>query len=93
MPVLLSVPPTSLKHFQEFVSGAKFAREGYFAVFVEIGAEQTANQDGQAYSKIVFTNRGPAELERVKAVLAFRRQYGHLLQRAVEAEDYEAGEV
>jgi len=68
LPVQLTLPPTSLKPFDDFVNTLTRKGRGLGQVCVKIGLEQGKSESGQTFAKCRFTNYGEIEPAHVKAI-------------------------
>lgn len=87
-PVLLTIPPTSCKPFDQYASALANRRSSYFAVRTRIALEKAMNNDGIAYAVATFTNRGPLRQDELAWVIGLRRAAEEYIGAAPEYEEY-----
>ncbi len=88
VPVLVTIPPTSCKAFDQYASALRTKRSSYFAVETTIGLEKTKNPDGIAYSTATFRKAGDVPADFLTWIVALRRQFEEALGVAPEYEEY-----
>lgn len=92
MPVLLTLPPTSLKPCQRYMLKLTSAQIPFWAAVTEFGLVQTKSQGSIAYSVADFTIKHELPPEEAQAVRALATSMAGLLKAPVSGDDY-AGEA
>lgn len=87
-PVLLTIPPTSCKPFDQYASALANRRSSYFAVRSRIALEKATNNDGIAYAVATFQSLGQLPKEEVAWVVGLRRAAEEYIGAAPEYEEY-----
>lgn len=89
MPVILTLPPTSVAAWDAYCSSLRQQRKEYFAVRTTFNLERFKTNDGEPYSIIKLEVGLPLVIEEVRAVIEVRRQFeAWVRSKAVSAEDY-----
>jgi len=90
LPHMISVPPTSVKAFEQYTLSLLSARARYWGAITEISLEKAANEDQIDYAKIVFRLGKRLEEKNLRAFEAFNgRMRGVLKPALVDASAYE----
>ena len=90
LPILISLPPTSLRAFKDYVAKrlvVKGKRSSSVLTSIKLKKEKSA--DGIAYSSCVFTKAGdltPAQIEQVKPTVAWIKSVASTVPVVAEAE-------
>lgn len=85
IPVFLSVPPSSLKEVQAYISRLVPTGEAYYTVVTEFTLRKEKNDNGIAYSQVVCNNVRPLNDAEFEAVKALRLQWMPAVERSPEA--------
>lgn len=96
MPLLLSLPPTSLKAFRQYANNLRFTGRGLSAVVTRIGLKRQES-GGNAYSVATFSMEAPLAPELAKAGQAYARSMRENIAamraaRTMPAADYNTAE-
>ena len=73
IPLLISMPPTSLKAFKNYANNLRFAGRGFSSVVTVIGLKKQES-NGNTYSVATFRSAGPLTSEIAKTAQAFSRR-------------------
>lgn len=87
-PVLLTIPPTSCKPFDQYASALANRKLAYFAVRTKIALEKAANADGIAYAVATFQSMGTLGHDELAWVVGLRRAAEEYIGAAPEYEEY-----
>lgn len=88
-PALLTLPPTSIKPFNQFASALKSRKSAYFGVRSTLKLDKQKSATGDPYSVLSISASGPLSKEEVAAVIDIRRQYAeHVRSMPVDNDDY-----
>ena len=87
-PILLTIPPTSCKPFDQYASALANRKLAYFAVRTRIALEKAANADGIAYAVASFQNLGALRQDELAWVVGLRRAAEEYIGAAPEYEEY-----
>lgn len=87
-PVLLTIPPTSCKPFDQYASALANRKLAYFAVRTHIALEKASNADGISYAVATFQSLGPLAHEELAWVVGLRRAAEEYIGVAPEYEEY-----
>ncbi len=92
-PLLLTLPPTSLKNFGNFLAKRVLARDKLPAeVITEVSLKKATSGDGISYSQAKFKIVGLLSEEKVREVRKYAESIQAFTRRlAIGAEDYDAG--
>lgn len=94
MPVILTLPPTSNRPWDEYATNRKAAKSSYFAVETLFELDSAKSDGGQTYNFVKVSAAGPLDAETVSAVIAVRHEYRSLVgEMAVVGDDYDTGEL
>ena len=89
-PVLLTLPPTSVKIWDQYVSGRRSRGKSYFDVWSKIGLVSDKSRTGDPYAKLSISAGEPLSEGQKAEVIAMRRQYEALVREmGIAAEEYE----
>lgn len=95
LPVMLTLPPTSIKNCKQYFTRVTNAGLPYWGVVTEIGLEKTKNAGGIAYSKATF-RCGTVEEGRLATLTAEEsakvREYATALKEVLKARGFTAEE-
>ena len=97
LPILISLPPTSLRAFKDYVAKrlvVKGKRSSSVLTSIKLKKEKSA--DGIAYSSCVFTKAGdltPAQIEQVKPTVAWIKSVASTVPVVAEAEQPAAAQT
>ena len=80
MPALLTLPPTSVKTFDQYASAQASRGGAYFSIRTRFEVEQKRNPAGVTFSAIKLTAAGDLDDDDLAAVLALRAQYAELVR-------------
>jgi len=91
MPILLTLPPTSVKGWDRFCTGLQSRKSAYFAVRTQFKLEKQTNADGVEFGVVVASVAGKIETqEQFAAVQEIRRQYRDLITTLpIDSVEYE----
>ncbi len=95
-PVLLTLPPTSAKVWDQFCSDQELKRSSYFATRVELGLEKATAEDGAPYNTITVKATGSLKGDPVlvKAVIDIRREFESLVRSmGITPDEYRTGDA
>lgn len=90
VPLVLSLPPTSLMNFNLYASAQRTLKERYYTVTTKIKAEKAENENKIVYSKVVFERVAPLEDTKLAQVITLRNEFEAIIRQTVEVEDYGA---
>lgn len=95
LPAIMSLPPTSIKAWDNYCTGLQSKRGAYFAVKTKFTLDSAEAQGGETYNIVQVTNDSAIkDVESLKLVAEIRRQYRELVvTMPVTAEDYDTGTV
>jgi hypothetical protein len=90
MPAIMTLPPTSVKAFDQYASARARERGGaYFTCVTRIELVAETNNAGIKYSAAKFTLERPLTETELNAVIAIRHQYADLVRSlGIEGDDY-----
>ena len=89
-PVLLTLPPTSVKIWDQYVSGRKSRGRAYFDAWSKIGLASDKSQTGESYAKLSISAGALLDEVQLADVIAMRRQYEALVREmGIAADDYD----
>jgi len=89
-PALLTLPPTSVKVWDQYVSGRKSRGRAYFDTWSKIGLASDRSQGGDPYAKLTVSAAAPLDEGQLAEVIAMRRQYEALVRSlGIASEEYE----
>ncbi|MCL5265147.1 MAG: hypothetical protein M1343_08155 [Chloroflexi bacterium] len=90
IPVILSIPPTSINAFDEYCSGLVTSKpqRTYFAVITKMALDKVSNPDGQDYSKVRFEKVRNLIIEEMYQVRKWRDEFQKYVTVEIEADDY-----
>jgi len=90
LPIVLIVPPSSLRTWQEYLSkGIVLRGKRLNQVLTKVTLKKEQNQDGIQYSKYVFTkvdNLSPEEIEYIKPMASALKEICQTVQMPVYPE-------
>lgn len=82
LPVILTLPPTSLKAFREFLKNVTFRRRMRLTeAIIRFGLKREKNDDGILYSKVTFTLVGQLTEEQAQAIKQYAKSIEPLMRR------------
>ena len=88
-PVLLTLPPTSCKIWDQYVSGRRSRGKAYFDAWARIGLTSDKSRTGDPYAKLSISAGDPLNEGQLAEVIAMRRQYEALVRElGIAADDY-----
>ena len=89
LPMILAIPPTSLKAWRVHGTNMLNASVPYWAVVTEIGLKEDKNQEGIAFSRATFEAQTVIEGEQREQLEGYAKGFQQMLARlAVQADDY-----
>lgn len=89
MPALLTLPPTSVKVFDQYASGRASKGSAYFAVRTKFELEQKRNPAGVNFSVVKLSYVEDLNDETMGAVFAVREQFAELVRSMeISADEY-----
>jgi hypothetical protein len=89
-PVLLTLPPTSCKIWDQYVSGRRSRGKAYFDTWSRIGLVSDRSAGGNDYAKLAISAGEPLSEGQLADVIAMRRQYEELVREmGIASEEYE----
>lgn len=89
-PVMLTLPPTSVKIWDAYVSGRRSRGKAYFDVWSQIGLVSDKARTGEPYAKLQIKAMEPLSNEQLGEVINMRRQYENLVREmGIASEEYE----
>ncbi len=90
MPAIMTLPPTSVKAFDQYASArARERGAAYFTAWTRIELTQNTNEAGIKYSVAKFTVDGPLSAAELTTVIGIRHQYADLVRNlGIEGDDY-----
>lgn len=91
MPLLMTLPPTSIKPWNVYASGLAQRKSAYFAVKTKFGLETKTNGGGIDYAVVTFSGESEiSDKDTLAAVLDVRRQFADQIKdMGIDAEEYE----
>lgn len=91
LPATLSLPPTSIKAWDNFCSSLQSKRNAYFAVKTKFALDSAKAAGGETYNIVQVTiDDRITDIESLKLVAEIRKQYRELVsQMPVVAEEYD----
>jgi hypothetical protein len=81
MPIVLTLPPTSIMNFNKYASGQQAIKSAYFAVKTKVSLEQV-QKGSMTYSVAHFTAGKPLTAAELSDVSDFREQYSNYIANA-----------
>lgn len=89
MPIVLTLPPTSVAAWDAYCSSLRQKRSEYFAVRTTFSLERQSTPNGEPYSIVKLESGVSLKIDEVKAVIEVRRQFEDWVRsKAINAEDY-----
>lgn len=89
MPIVLTLPPTSVAAWDAYCSSLRQKRSEYFAVRTTFGLERQSTPNGEPYSVVKLESGISLKIDDVKAVIEVRRQFEDWVRsKGISAEDY-----
>ena len=89
-PVLLTLPPTSVKVWDQYVSGRRSRGKAYFDTWSRIGLASDKSAGGDPYAKLTISAGVPLDEAQQADVIAMRRQYEALVRElGIASDEYE----
>jgi hypothetical protein len=88
LPIVVTLPPTSLKPATRFLLRLVGAGLKYQEAVTRITLEKTKNSEGIAYGVAVFAMAGKLDPAQAKAMEDYAKAMGPLLRRPVPADDF-----
>ena len=89
MPIVLTLPPTSVAAWDAYCSSLRQKRSEYFAVRTTFGLERQSTPNGEPYSIVKLESGVSLKIDEVRAVIEVRRQFEDWVRsKAINAEDY-----
>jgi hypothetical protein len=85
IPVFMSIPPTSLKEVQSYISRLVPTGEAYYTMVTKFSLRKEKNDNGIAYSQVVCEPVRPLNDAEFAAVKALRLQWVAAVERSPEA--------
>ena len=89
-PAILSVPPTSIRNWDDYRQARSDTKESFTTVLTSITAAKDVNKKGDVFSRILFHRVDALPLNDLRIALAMRKQYENLISRQVEGVEYQA---
>lgn len=90
LPALMSLPPTSIKKWDEYCSAHAARRSAYWAVRTRFELDSAESTGGETYNLIRVAMAEPLEDEYLRSVVSIRREYADLVRgMAVDAAEYD----
>ena len=91
-PVLLTLPPTSCKTWDQYVSGRRSRGKAYFDTWSRIGLFSDKSRNGDPYAKLTIAAGEPLSEGQMAEVIAMRRQYETLVREmGIAGDEYDTG--
>lgn len=91
LPIILSVPPSSLKRFDEYASSLRMRKVPLIGVETTIRLEE-AQADGMSFARLAFEAGDPVPRERVEQLIAMREEILRHVDLAAVEDEAEFGE-
>ena len=91
LPIILSVPPSSLKRFDEYASSLRMRKVPLIGVETTIRLEE-ANANGMSFARLAFEAGDPVPRERVEQLIAMREEILRHVDLAAVEDEAEFGE-
>lgn len=88
LPYLLTLPPTSLKAFQTYMTTLAFTATPYYLAITRVGLDKAQNAEGIAYSVATFQQVGELTEEDEARIEEYAELIGPYLTAPVAAEEY-----
>lgn len=90
MPVILTLPPTSTRVFDDFASARQSKGKAYFACRIEFSLEEKKNASGIRYAAVKLTKLDELSNADLSVVLSMRVQFTELVRNMeITAAEYE----
>ena len=94
LPVIMSLPPTSISPWDEYCSSLYSHGSYYFATKTRFELESDTAPTGESYNFVRLTQAEELTVEEFKQVREFRHAYKEAMEgMAIDSDDYEGGEV
>lgn len=89
MPVILTLPPTSIKNFDKFSSTRSMKKQGYFTCLVKFGLTDGSSKRGAKYPVVTIAKIDELDTMQQITVLNLRKQFAELVRTIeIDASDY-----
>lgn len=91
LPTVVTVPPSSVRSFEQFIIGLVNTRTGWWSVTVSLTLEEASNAAGDKFARIKVTPTGKLSADEAKAVKDFGEYIKNMVASADPAEFIDSG--